>query len=129
MEKYENKIKIDLERMVDTEEITTILIGNRRTDPYSEHLKHVDKSSEGWPDFTRIHPLLDWDYPEIWKFINFFKFKVCSLYEQGYTSLGRIHNTRKNPHLMKPSNGEGPPEFYPAWFLKDGSKERESRVK
>jgi 3'-phosphoadenosine 5'-phosphosulfate sulfotransferase (PAPS reductase)/FAD synthetase len=77
IEKYEGKIKVDLEQLVNNEDITTILIGNRRTDPYSDKLKHVDQSSEGWPDFTRIHPLLDWDYPEVWQFINFFKFKIC----------------------------------------------------
>jgi len=129
IEKYHNKIKEDLETLVRDESVSTILIGNRNTDPYSASLKHVENSSPGWPDFTRIHPIIDWDYHEVWRFINFFKFKVPCLYEQGYTSLGRVHNTRKNPHLQKPSSGEGPAEYYPAWMLKDASKERESRVK
>ena len=51
------------------------------------------------------------------------------LYEQGYTSLGKIHNTRHNPYLMIPSSGDCPAEYYPAWFLKDGTKERDWRVK
>ena len=76
IEKYENNIKNDLEYLVNEENVTTILIGNRRTDPYSQKLKPIEKSSEGWPDFTRVHPILDWDYNDVWKFINFFKFKV-----------------------------------------------------
>lgn len=129
IEKYENKIRKDLEVLVNEHNVTTVLVGNRRTDPYSEHLLPIQKSSEGWPDFTRVHPVLDWDYSEVWRYILHFKVKVCTLYEQGYTSLGKTHNTRRNPYLMIPSSGEGPTEYYPAWFLKDGTKERDCRVK
>jgi FAD synthetase len=76
VERYEGKIKQDLKALVEDEGVTMILIGNRNTDPYSKDLKHVEESSEGWPQFTRVHPILDWDYSEVWKFINFFKFKV-----------------------------------------------------
>ena len=129
IERYENKIKVDLEVLIREQNITTVVIGNRRTDPYSEHLLPIQKSSEGWPDFTRVHPILDWEYSEIWKFIHYFKIKVCTLYEQGYTSLGKMHNTIKNPYLMIPSSEEGNNEYNPAWMLEDETKERESRAK
>ena len=129
IDKFSGKIKEDLEKLVNEENITNVLIGNRRTDPYSLKLQAVEHSSEGWPDFTRVHPILDWTYQEIWDFLNFFKFNVWCLYEEGYTSLGRVHNTRKNPYLLKVNNGDTAAEYYPAWFLKDGSKERESRIK
>eukprot|EP00345_Euplotes_harpa_P007171 CAMPEP_0168317912 /NCGR_PEP_ID=MMETSP0213-20121227/165_1 /TAXON_ID=151035 /ORGANISM="Euplotes harpa, Strain FSP1.4" /LENGTH=179 /DNA_ID=CAMNT_0008318877 /DNA_START=217 /DNA_END=755 /DNA_ORIENTATION=+ len=128
IEKYENKIISDLEVLVNEQNVSTVLLGNRRTDPYSEHLLPIQRSSKGWPDFLRVHPLIDWEYGEVWRFISHFKLRVCCLYELGYTSLGTISKTRKNPHLLVPSSGEGPAEYYPAWLLKDGSKERESRV-
>ena len=130
IEKCTNKIKDDLETLVSEHDVSTVILGNRRTDPYSETLLHVQKSSEGWPDFTRIHPILDWSYWDVWKFIKFFNFKVCVLYDQGYTSLGLISNTRKNPYLIKKmGSGDSPNEYYPAWYLHDASKERESRNK
>ena len=128
VEKYENKIKTDLETLVNEQNITTVVIGNRRTDPYSEHLLPIQKSSEGWPDFIRVHPILDWEYSEIWRFIHFFKIKTWSLYEQGYTSLGKVHNTRKNPYLIVSPTEDGTTEYLPAWFLEDETKERESRI-
>ncbi|CAI2378477.1 unnamed protein product [Moneuplotes crassus] len=131
IEKFTGKMKDDLTSLVDNDRVTTVIVGNRRTDPYSEHLKPVDPSSEGWPDFMRIHPLLDWSYVEIWEFLNYFKFEVCCLYEQGYTSLGRMHKTQKNPYLRRSSEElrDSQAEYYPAWHLTDDLKERESRIK
>lgn len=115
VEKYTNKIKEDLEMLVNEQGVTTVILGNRRTDPYSDSLKAVQKSTDGWPDFMRIHPILDWTYNEVWKFIKFFNFSICSLYGEGYTSLGLVSNTRKNPYLLKSTTAEGVYEYYPAW--------------
>lgn len=38
----------------------------------------------------------------------------CSLYDQGYTSLGKIDDTLPNPALAKPDR---PGEYYPAYML------------
>jgi FAD synthetase len=44
--------------------VRAIFVGTRRTDPHGEKLKHFDPTDEGWPDFMRIHPVIDWHYSE-----------------------------------------------------------------
>lgn len=46
--------------------IKCILIGIRRTDPYGDQLKYYERTDHGWPDFMRVHPVLEWHYVEIW---------------------------------------------------------------
>ena len=75
-------------------------MGNRRTDPWSSNLEPFTKSSQGWPDFMRIFPILDWDYQQVWQFLRVFNLPYCVLYDQGFTSLGEKHNSRPNPHLQ-----------------------------
>lgn len=43
-----------------------VFVGTRRTDPHGANLKHFDPTDAGWPAFTRIHPVIDWHYAEIW---------------------------------------------------------------
>ena len=74
-------------------------MGNRRTDPWSADLKPLTQSSGDWPSFMRVFPILDWDYSNVWTFLREFSLPYCSLYDQGYTSLGEIHNSRPNPSL------------------------------
>ncbi|KAI5288945.1 hypothetical protein KEM54_004649, partial [Ascosphaera aggregata] len=50
--------------------IRAILVGTRRTDPYGEKLTHFARTDHGWPDFMRVHPVIDWRYAEIWAFIR-----------------------------------------------------------
>lgn len=129
IEKFEGKIKEDLQYLVENEGATTVIVGNRRTDPYSQDLKAVQDSSEGWPKFLRIHPILNWTYQEIWQFLHFFKFDVCWLYKEGYTSLGLVHKTQKNPYLKIEDSSSDSEKYLPAWHLLDDEKERESRIK
>jgi Phosphoadenosine phosphosulfate reductase family len=42
------------------------LVGTRRTDPHGETLTHFDKTDRGWPEFMRVHPVINWHYWEIW---------------------------------------------------------------
>ncbi|CAG8594534.1 9555_t:CDS:2 [Ambispora leptoticha] len=102
-----------------------ILVGNRRNDPYSERLSEFAPTDPGWPNFMRIHPILDWHYNQIWEFLQKLKVPYCSLYNIGYTSLGSTVNTRANPDLRNPNNPNG---FDPAWKLTDESKERNGRT-
>lgn len=43
-----------------------IFVGTRRTDPHGAPLTHFAPTNGGWPDFMRIHPVIDWHYREIW---------------------------------------------------------------
>jgi FAD synthetase len=47
-------------------EVEAIFVGTRRTDPHGEHLTHFDRTDHGWPDFMRVHPVIDWHYVDIW---------------------------------------------------------------
>lgn len=46
--------------------VKAIFVGTRRTDPHGEFLTHFDRTDHGWPDFMRIHPVIDWHYQEVW---------------------------------------------------------------
>lgn len=50
----------------DTPAVKAIFVGTRRTDPHGEHLQHFDPTDHGWPEFMRIHPVIDWHYVDIW---------------------------------------------------------------
>ena len=50
----------------DTPSVKAILVGTRRTDPHGEHLKHFDPTDNSWPQFVRVHPVIDWHYVDIW---------------------------------------------------------------
>ncbi|KAI9342656.1 hypothetical protein BDR26DRAFT_859328 [Obelidium mucronatum] len=103
--------------------VKAVLVGTRRTDPYSNHLKEFDPTDNGWPDCVRVHPILDWSYTEIWDFLKDYKVEYCSLYDKGYTSLGGIHNTLPNPALKNKDGG-----YHPAYLLTDGQRERDGRL-
>jgi len=73
--------------------------------------------------------VLRWDYGTVWHFLRTFDLPYCSLYDQGYTSLGTVADTRPNPALAlaghKASNeGAG---YRPAYELEDYSLERAGR--
>jgi len=110
--------------------VKAILIGIRRGDPFSDKLTHKDMTDKDWPEFMRIHPIIDWTYPQVWKFLRILKVNYCSLYDQGYTSLGSTYNTYPNPALRveADSTDSRSAVFKPAYELKDGSLERCGRV-
>ncbi|KAJ3217127.1 hypothetical protein HDU67_008504 [Dinochytrium kinnereticum] len=127
MFRIEADMKQGLQLFLDNHpDVKAILIGTRRTDPYSSHLSSFNETDNGWPKVMRVHPILDWDYADIWKYLLSTRHPYCSLYDIGYTSLGGLSNTLPNPELKN----EGAPSGYnPAYLLKDGSKERDGRVK
>lgn len=83
-------------------QLKAILVGIRRTDPYGSQLKHFQQTDQGWPDFMRIHPVIDWHYKDIWNFLRVLGIPYCILYELGYTSLGGTENTIPNPAILRP---------------------------
>ncbi|KAL2142861.1 hypothetical protein VTI28DRAFT_692 [Corynascus sepedonium] len=104
--------------------IKAIFLGTRRTDPHGELLKHFDPTDKGWPQFIRVHPVIDWHYVEIWAFIRRLQIPFCELYNRGFTSLGGVSNTRPNPALAV---GGDTSKFRPAYELRDDDEERLGR--
>ncbi|ORX92716.1 adenine nucleotide alpha hydrolases-like protein [Basidiobolus meristosporus CBS 931.73] len=104
--------------------IQGVLVGTRRTDPHGAKLAHFLPTDPGWPTMMRIHPIIDWNYPDIWDFLLKLDVPYCPLYEYGYTSLGCVNNTLPNPSLK---NDDVPCGFSPAWMLLHGHQERDGR--
>jgi len=103
-------------------------MGSRRTD--YEHLKNSSKkepTDPTWPKLLRVYPILDWDYPTVWAYLLNEDITYCSMYNNGYTSIGIKSKTKPNERL-KIKVGEK--DFYlPAYCLPSSSFERcESRV-
>ncbi|KAI0536479.1 phosphoadenosine phosphosulfate reductase [Xylaria digitata] len=149
--RYELKMKDGLEAyLADHPDIKAIFVGTRRTDPHGEKLTHFDPTDGGWPDFMRVHPVIDWHYAEIWavrkgflfrphnngrnkrrvianevQFIRHLQIPYCPLYDQGYTSLGGTKDTQPNPNLKKKDEKGG--GFLPAYVLVGDDEERLGR--
>ncbi|KAK5633174.1 hypothetical protein RRF57_008888 [Xylaria bambusicola] len=99
--RYELKMKEGLEAyLADRPAVKAIFVGTRRTDPHGERLTHFDRTDGGWPDFMRIHPVIDWHY-------------------------GGTKDTQPNPKLKKTDEKNG--GFLPAYELEGDEKERLGR--
>ncbi|PYH83115.1 adenine nucleotide alpha hydrolases-like protein, partial [Aspergillus uvarum CBS 121591] len=111
--------------------VRAIFVGTRRTDPHGARLTHQDYTDSGWPQFLRYHPVIEWHYTEIWAFIRHLGLHYCSLYDQGYTSLGGTADTRPNPKLLRPGAeaeaGADQSRYRPAYELTEDLEERLGR--
>ena len=58
----------------------------------------------------------------MWHFLRLFDLPYCSLYDDGYTSLGKRSDTAPNPALLKPDGS-----YAPAWELSEELLERAGR--
>lgn len=106
-------------------DIKAIFVGTRRTDPHGGKLAPFDMTDRGWPEFMRVHPVLDWRYAEVWAFLRHLDIPYCELYDQGYTSLGGTNDTHPNPALRVEEDGVV--RYRPAYELVEDAEERLGR--
>ncbi|KAH9671316.1 MoCF biosynth domain-containing protein [Citrus sinensis] len=121
--------KSGLEALLNAKPIRAIFLGVRIGDPTAVGQEQFSPSSPGWPPFMRVNPILDWSYRDVWAFILTCKVQYCSLYDQGYTSIGSIHDTVPNALLCVSDSSNNQEKFKPAYMLSDGRLERAGRVK
>jgi FAD synthetase len=111
------------------------VLGTRSSDPNAHGQDHFAPSSHWMPPFMRANPVLDWNYGHVWHFLRLFQLPYCSLYDQGYTSLGTTKDTLPCPALAVNTGAEdigvsaGLPNFWPAYMLRDWEQERAGRAK
>ncbi|KAK9920997.1 hypothetical protein M0R45_029529 [Rubus argutus] len=121
--------KSGLEALLKAKPIRAIFLGVRIGDPTAVGQEQFSPSSLGWPAFMRVNPILDWSYRDVWAFILTSKVQYCSLYDQGYTSIGSIYDTVPNSLLSINNSSSSKEVFRPAYLLSDGRLERAGRVK
>ncbi|XP_048321247.1 uncharacterized protein LOC107431971 isoform X2 [Ziziphus jujuba] len=121
--------KSGLEALLKAKPIRAIFLGVRIGDPTAIGQEQFSPSSIGWPPFMRVNPILDWSYRDVWAFILTCKVQYCSLYDQGYTSIGSIYDTVPNSLLCISDSSSSKEGFRPAYLLSDGRLERAGRAK
>lgn len=94
-----SSLKEGLDKIVGKYGMRAIFLGIRKSDPEGKKTKSFAPTTPGWPPAMRIMPLLDWDYKDIWKYIDTCNIPVCELYKRGFTSIGSPSKTSPNPHL------------------------------
>ncbi|XP_002976522.2 FAD synthase [Selaginella moellendorffii] len=138
LEVLRQDFKSGLEALLKNKPIKAIFLGTRIGDPNAVGQEQFSPSSTGWPPFMRVNPILDWSYRDVWAFLLACKVPYCKLYDQGYTSIGSVHDTVPNEALYIDSSVEEDcPElglsrkkaYKPAYLLRDGRLERAGRLR
>ncbi|KAI3696734.1 hypothetical protein L6452_29243 [Arctium lappa] len=121
--------KSGLEALLKSKPTRAIFLGVRIGDPTAVGQEQFSPSSPGWPPFMRVNPILDWSYRDVWAFLLTCKVQYCSLYDQGYTSIGSVNDTAPNALLCINDSAGGKEKFRPAYMLSDGRLERAGRAR
>ncbi|XP_003424585.1 FAD synthase [Nasonia vitripennis] len=108
----------------DRPELKACLLGTRKGDPGAHLLEPFTHTDPGWPEIMRVSPIIEWSYNQVWQFLLRHEVPYCSLYDEGYTSLGARATTLKNPLLRDPNDSS---RYLPAHSLADDSTERQGR--
>lgn len=80
------KVKPLKQAICDTE--TNLLLVGLRHDEHPSRSRLPETELYTEPEHTRAYPLLDWTEMDIWAYIMDTRMPYCSLYDQGYRSLG-----------------------------------------
>ncbi|CAG9577068.1 phosphoadenosine phosphosulfate reductase-like protein [Leishmania major strain Friedlin] len=116
-------MRLSLWTLTEKHPLKVVFMGTRKTDPHGRYQKEaVEKTTPGWPDFLRACPLFHWSVNDVWVYTRLMCIPQCSLYESGYSSVGRSADTNRNPCLRRDDGS-----YRPAWELTCDNAEREGR--
>lgn len=108
-------------------DIQCIIMGTRSTDPYSSSLNDFSPTDPTWPEYMRCNPILTYSYKDVWAYLRQFNVPYCSMYDEGFTSLGDKDRTIRNVNLQYLNSDTGSIEYRPAYLLDDEVSERDGR--
>ncbi|KAH8328069.1 hypothetical protein KR067_003646 [Drosophila pandora] len=129
LRRYDGILKLAIEQLVAEEpQLRAVFLGCRHSDPGCSNLAEMMPCDNGWPPLMRIFPLLEWSYHDIWSYLRAHSLPYCSLYDQGYTSLGERHSTHLNPSLLVYDKKLGKLTYRAAYELEDSRLERANRI-
>jgi Phosphoadenosine phosphosulfate reductase family len=120
--RYAQSYKDGMADLVQQRSIKAVLMGQRYGDPWTDDMDDFTPSTKGWPEFMRVNPVLCWPYSHVWKFLRGCALPYCSLYDEGYTSLGEAKETIKNAALLRADG-----TYKSAHELHDETLERSNR--
>lgn len=128
LNRYHGALKLAIEQVLgEHPQVRAMFLGCRRSDPGCANLSEMLPCDNGWPPLMRIFPLLEWSFHDIWNYLRSQKLPYCTLYDQGYTSLGERSSTRVNPSLLFYDKKLGKLIYRPAYELEDDKLERANR--
>lgn len=102
-------------------ENSAFIMGSRSAD--CEGFEPIMPSKIDSFNFTRVNPILRWNYGHVWDFILHFNLDYCPLYNQGFTSIGCMEDSVPNPSLKRGDS------YLPAYKLDNWQLERLGRLK